>query len=289
IIQGVKGIKDAYKTGKGKVIVRAKTRIEAIRGNREQIVIEEIPFDVNKASLVKKIDELRLDRKVEGIVEVRDETDRTGLRIVVELKRNTDSESVLNYLYKNTDLQITYHFNMVAILNRTPKLLSLPEMLDAYIEHQKEVVTRSTQFDLRKAKNRAHIVEGLIKAISVLDELIELIRSSKDKQDAKKRIIDVFGFTEQQAEAIVMLQLYRLTNTDVTQLKKEQEELEKQITEYEAILQSEKKLLQTIKKDLRQMKKKYADERRTEIEEKIEELKINIEVMVANEDVVVSV
>ncbi|RDW19584.1 DNA gyrase subunit A [Oceanobacillus arenosus] len=289
IIQGVEGIKKAYETGRGKIIVRGKARIEEIRGNREQIVIEEIPFEVNKANMVKKMDELRLDRKVEGIAEVRDESDRTGLRVVVELKKEVNSEGILNYLYKNTDLQVNYHFNMVAIQDRTPKLLSLSQILDAYIEHQKEVVTRQTTFDLKKAKDRAHIVEGLIKAISILDELIVTIRSSKDKQDAKKRIVAAYDFSEAQAEAIVMLQLYRLTNTDITQLQKEAEELFKQIEDLEAILGSEKVLLQSIKKDLRLIKRTFQNPRRTAIEDKIEELKINIEVMIASEDVLVSI
>ncbi|WP_019378465.1 DNA topoisomerase IV subunit A [Virgibacillus halodenitrificans] len=288
IIQGVEGIKKAYETGRGKIIVRGKTKVEDVRGNRQQIIIDEIPFEVNKANMVKKIDELRIDRKVEGIAEVRDETDRTGLRIVIELKKDANSAGILNYLFKNTDLQVTYHFNMVAIQDKTPKLLSLPNILDAYILHQKEVVTRQINFDLRKAKDRAHIVEGLIKAISILDELIATIRSSKDKQDAKKQIIAKYDFTEAQAEAIVMLQLYRLTNTDITSLEKEADELRKKIAEYESMLQSENKLFQSIKKDLRQLKKQYSDRRRTVIEEQIEELKINIEVMVASEDVLVS-
>ncbi|AVQ99157.1 DNA gyrase subunit A [Oceanobacillus iheyensis] len=289
IIQGVEGIKKAYETGRGKIIVRGKTSIEEVRGNRQQIVIDEIPYEVNKANMVKKMDELRIDRKVEGIAEVRDETDRTGLRVVVELKKDVNSEGILNFLFKNTDLQVTYHFNMVAIQDKTPKLLSLPQMLDAYIEHQKEVVTRQTNYDLRKAKDRAHIVEGLIKAISILDELIATIRASKDKQDAKQRIIASYDFSEAQAEAIVMLQLYRLTNTDITSLEKEAAELRKNITDLEAILQSDRKLLQTIKKDLKQIKKTFFTPRRTVIEDKIEELKINIEVMVASEDVLVSV
>ncbi|AIF43651.1 DNA topoisomerase IV subunit A [Virgibacillus sp. SK37] len=288
IIQGVEGIKKAYETGRGKIIVRGKTKVEDVRGNRKQIIIDEIPFEVNKANMVKKMDELRIDRKVEGIAEVRDETDRTGLRIVIELKKDANSEGILNYLFKNTDLQVTYHFNMVAIQDKTPKLLSLPNILDAYILHQKEVATRQINFDLKKAKDRAHIVEGLIKAISILDQLIATIRSSKDKQDAKKQIIAKYEFTEAQAEAIVMLQLYRLTNTDITSLEKEADELRKKIAEYEAMLQSEKKLFQSIKKDLRQLKKQYSDKRRTVIEEQIEELKINIEVMVASEDVLVS-
>ncbi|MGM0941542.1 MAG: DNA topoisomerase IV subunit A [Bacillota bacterium] len=289
IIQGVEGIKKAYETGRGKIVVRGKTKVEEVRGNRQQIVIDEIPYEVNKANMVKKIDELRIDRKVEGIAEVRDETDRTGLRVVVELKKDVNSEGVLNYLFKNTDLQVTYHFNMVAIQDKTPKLLSLNEMLDAYIRHQKEVVTRQTVFDLTKAKDRAHIVEGLMKAISILDEVIATIRSSKDKQDAKQRLIANYGFTEAQAEAIVMLQLYRLTNTDITTLQQEAETLREKIKELEHILQSEKKLLQTIKKDLRKIKKTFATPRKTIVENEIEELKIDIEVMVASEDVLVSV
>ncbi|MGX9930155.1 DNA topoisomerase IV subunit A [Virgibacillus sp. Bac332] len=289
IIQGVEGIKKAYETGRGKIVVRGKTKVEEVRGNRQQIVIDEIPYEVNKANMVKKIDELRIDRKVEGIAEVRDETDRTGLRVVVELKKDVNSEGVLNYLFKNTDLQVTYHFNMVAIQDKTPKLLSLNEMLDAYIRHQKEVVTRQTVFDLTKAKDRAHIVEGLMKAISILDQVIATIRSSKDKQDAKQRLIANYGFTEAQAEAIVMLQLYRLTNTDITTLQQEAETLREKIKELEHILQSEKKLLQTIKKDLRKIKKTFATPRKTIVENEIEELKIDIEVMVASEDVLVSV
>lgn len=289
VIQGVDGIRKAYETGKGKIVVRGKAQVEELRSGRQQIVIDEIPYEVNKANMVKKMDELRIDRKVEGIAEVRDETDRTGLRVVVELKKDANSQGVLNYLYKNTDLQVTYHFNMVAIQNKTPKVLSLPQILDAYIEHQKEVFTRQTQYDLKKATDRSHILEGLIKAISILDELIATIRASKDKGDAKKRIIAKYDFTEAQAEAIVMLQLYRLTNTDVTSLEKEAEELRKAIAEYEGLLGSEKKLYQAIKKDLRQIKKSFSDSRKTKIEDKIEELTFNIEVTVASEDVLVSV
>ncbi|SES78152.1 DNA topoisomerase IV subunit A [Oceanobacillus limi] len=288
IIQGIDGIKKAYETGKGKVVLRGRARVEDVRGNRQQIVIDEIPYDVNKANMVKKIDELRIDRKVEGIAEVRDETDRTGLRIVIELKKDVNSEGVLNFLYKNTDLQVTYHFNMVAIQDKTPKLLSLTNILDAYINHQKEVVTRQTKFDLKHAQDRAHIVEGLIKAISILDELIATIRASKDKQDAKRQIIEKYAFTDAQAEAIVMLQLYRLTNTDIASLEEEAADLRKKISDLESILASEKKLLQSIKADLKQLKKTYATERRTTIQEKIEELTIDIEVMVASEDVLVS-
>lgn len=289
IIQGVDGIKKAYETGKGRIIIRGLATIEELRGGREQIVITEIPYEVNKANLVKKIDELRIDRKVEGISEVRDETDRTGLRIVIELRKEADSQGILNYLYKNTDLQVSYHFNMVAIHNKTPHVMGLIELLDAYIAHQRDVVERKTKYELRKAEERAHIVEGLIHAISILDDVIATIRASKDKKDAKERLMKAYQFTERQAEAIVMLQLYRLTNTDITELQKEADELKKLIINYTEILNSEKKLLQVITKDLTEVKKKYHSDRRTKIESEIEEIKINLEVTVPSEDVVVSV
>ncbi|MBM7649243.1 topoisomerase-4 subunit A [Bacillus ectoiniformans] len=289
IIQGVDGIKKAYETGKGKIVIRGKAEIEEIRGGRKQIVITEIPYEVNKANLVKKMDEFRIDRKVEGIAEVRDETDRTGLRVVIELKKDGDAQGILNYLYKASDLQVSYNFNMVAIHNRHPKLMSLFDLLDAYISHQKEVVTKRSEFDLAKAKSREHIVEGLMKALSILDEVIAVIRASKDKRDAKNNLIDRFQFTEPQAEAIVSLQLYRLTNTDITALQQEAEELAKLIDELTAILASERKLLGVIKKELRDIKKKYNDERRTIIEDEIEEIKVNLEVMIPSEDVMVTV
>ncbi|KPN15215.1 DNA gyrase subunit A [Bacillus australimaris] len=289
IIQGVDGIKKAYETGKGKIMIRGKAEIETIRGGRQQIVITEIPYEVNKANLVKKMDEFRIERKVEGISEVRDETDRTGLRIVVELKKEADAHGVLNFLYKNSDLQIPYNFNMVAIHNRRPTLMTLTTVLDAYIAHQKEVVTNRSQFELRKAKERHHIVDGLIKALSILDEVIATIRSSNDKRDAKNNLMAKYDFTEAQSEAIVSLQLYRLTNTDITQLREEASELDVRIAELEDILANEKKLLKVITNSLKKLKKTYADERRSVIEEKIEEIKINLEVMIASEDVYVTV
>ncbi|WP_071459739.1 DNA topoisomerase IV subunit A [Bacillus massilinigeriensis] len=289
IIQGIEGIKKAYETGKGKIVIRCKSEIETIRGGRQQIVVTEIPYEVNKANLVKRIDELRLDRKVEGIMEVRDETDRTGLRIVIEMKKDADAEGVLHFLYKNTDLQVTYNFNMVAIYKKRPKLMGLKELLDAYVDHQKEVVTKRSEHDLQKARERQHIVKGLIKALSILDEVIATIRASKDKKDAKANLVKEFSFTEAQSEAIVSLQLYRLTNTDVTALRAESKELEKKIEDLTAILASEKKLYSVIKKELKDVKKKFADDRRTMIEDEIEEIKINLEVMVASEDVVVTI
>lgn len=289
IIQGIDEIKKAYKTGKGKIVVRGKAEIEKIRGGKEQIVITEIPYEVNKANLVKKIDDLKYERKVDGIAEVRDETDRTGLRIVIELKKDADAEGVLNYLYKNTDLQVPYNFNMVAIHHRHPKLLSLPELLDAYIEHRKEVVINRSTFELQKAQEREHVVKGLIKALSILDEVIAVIRASKDKRDAKDNLISEFAFTEPQAEAIVSLQLYRLTNTDITALKAEEEELEKKIKGLTSILEDEKKLSKVIQSELKQLKKTFADERRTKIEAEIESITINMESLIASEDTIVTV
>lgn len=289
IIQGVEGIKKAYETGKGKIMIRGKAEIETVRTGKQQIVISEIPFEVNKANLVKKIDEFRLDRRVEGISEVRDETDRTGLRIVIELKKEADANGVLNYLYKNSDLQVPYNFNMVAIHHRHPKQMGIKELIDAYVEHQKEVVTNRSNYELEKAKERQHIVEGLMKALSILDEVIATIRASKDKRDAKNNLIAKFQFTEVQAEAIVSLQLYRLTNTDITALQNEAEELANKIIELMAILNSEAKLFNVIKTDLKRVKKQYADARQTKIEAEIEEIKINLEVLVASEDVIVTV
>ena len=289
IIQGVDGIKKAYETGKGKIIIRGKAVIEDVRGGKQQIVVTEIPFEVNKANLVKKIDEFRLDRKVEGMSEVRDETDRTGLRIVIELKKDADAKGVLNYLYKNSDLQVPYNFNMVAISKKRPELMGLTNILDAYIDHQKEVITKRSTFELEKAQERQHVVEGLMKALSILDEVIATIRSSKDKRDAKNNLMTEYSFTEPQSEAIVSLQLYRLTNTDITALQEEANELDKKISELLSILNSERKLFNVIKADLKKIKKIYSDERRSKIEAEIEDIKINLEVMVASEDVMATV
>ncbi len=289
IVQGIDGIRQAYQTGKGKVIVRAKTEIEELRGGRQQITIHEIPYEIVKSNLVKKMDELRFDKKLDGIAEVRDDTDRTGLRIVMELKKEADAQAILNYLFKNTDLQVTYNFNMVAIHNKAPKLMGLQALMHAYIDHQKMVFTRRANYDLKKAQDRQHIVKGLIKAISILDEVIATIRSSKDKKDAKNNLIERYQFTEPQAEAIVTLQLYRLTNTDITTLEEEAAELERRIHELEAILESEKKLIMVIKKDLLTIKKQFADTRRTIIKAEIEEIKINMDVLIASEDVMVTV
>ena len=224
-VEGLDGIKEAYKTGRGKINIKSKYAFEEDK-NKLSLVITEIPFETNKSLLVKKIDDIRIDRKIEGIIEVRDES-AADIRIVIDLKKNANKELILNYLLKNTDMQISYNFNMVSIVNRRPKLLGLENALDAFIAHQKDVVKRRTEFDLAHAKARYHIVEGLIKCISILDEVIKTIRASKNKQDAKENLVKEYDFTEEQAEAIVILQLYRLTNTDVIALENEKASLEK--------------------------------------------------------------
>ncbi|HDE0648599.1 TPA: DNA topoisomerase IV subunit A [Staphylococcus aureus] len=288
IIQGVDGIKKAYESGKGRIIVRSKVEEETLRNGRKQLIITEIPYEVNKSCLVKRIDELRADKKVDGIVEVRDETDRTGLRIAIELKKDVNSESIKNYLYKNSDLQISYNFNMVAISDGRPKLMGIRQIIDSYLNHQIEVVANRTKFELDNAEKRMHIVEGLIKALSILDKVIELIRSSKNKRDAKENLIEVFEFTEEQAEAIVMLQLYRLTNTDIVALEGEHKELEALIKQLRHILDNHDALLNVIKEELNEIKKKFKSERLSLIEAEIEEIKIDKEVMVPSEEVILS-
>lgn len=289
ILQGKEEIRKAYETGRGKVILRSKTKIEPLKGGKQQIIVTEIPYEVNKATLVKKIDEVRLNKKVDGIAEVRDESDRTGLQIAIELKKDTNAEGILNYLFKNTELQINYNFNMVAIDNMTPQQVGLKRILDSYVTHRKEVITNRSRFELDKANARQHIVAGLIKALSILDQVIETIRGSKDKKDAKQNLVVEYAFTEEQAEAIVTLQLYRLTNTDITQLQQEADELHQTVAELTAILNDEKELLMVIKKELREVKKHYGNSRLTAIEEKIQEIKIETEVLVAQEDVIVTV
>ncbi|MEB5792063.1 DNA topoisomerase IV subunit A [Staphylococcus hominis] len=289
IIQGIDGIKKAYETGKGKIVVRSKVEEEALRNGRKQLIVTEIPYEVNKSSLVKRIDELRADKKVDGIIEVRDETDRTGLRIAIELKKDVNSESIKNYLYKNSDLQITYNFNMVAISDGRPKLMGLREIIDSYLNHQIEVVANRTKYDLNHAEKRMHIVEGLMKALSILDEVIALIRHSKNKKDAKDNLVKEFDFTEAQAEAIVMLQLYRLTNTDIVALEEEHEELQKLIEAYRNILDNHDALLNVIKKELTEIRKRFKTSRLSSIEAEISEIKIDKEVIVPSEEVVLSV
>lgn len=286
-IEGIEGIQDAYKTGRGRIIIKSKYTWEETKSNTS-LVITEIPFESNKAQTVKKIDDIRIDKKIDGILEVRDES-AADVRIVIDIKKGANKELILNYLLKNTDLQISYNFNMVAIVNRRPKLLGLTQALDAFIVHEKQVVRRRTEFDLNHAKARFHIVEGLIKCISILDEVIRIIRASKNKAESKENLKKEFEFSEEQAEAIVTLQLYRLSNTDVVALQNELENLRKVIDGLTAILASEKVLLNVIKRDLKEVNKDYPTERLTDIKAEITDIKIDAEDMIPKEDVVVLV
>lgn len=288
IVEGVDGIKTAFEKGKGKVVVRAKTEIVEQK-NCTQIIVTEIPYEVNKAELVRKIDEIRFNRNIDGIIEVRDESDREGLRIVIDLKKTVNVQNTLNYFFKNTDLQKNYNYNMVAIKDKRPELMGVIEIIDGYIDHQIDVVTRSSLYDLNKAKARLHIVDGLIKAISILDDVVKTIRHSKDKSDAKNNLIKKFGFSEKQAEAIVMLQLYRLTNTDIVSLEQEKSELDFQIIELNKILDSDEILRQVIIDRLKEIKKKYPMPRLTEIKKEVSEIKIDEKAMIIAEDINVSI
>ena len=287
IVEGLDGIKQAYESGRGKIIVKCRYEINEDKST-PQIIITEIPFEVNKALMVKKIDEIRIDKKIDGIVEVRDES-AADVRVVIDLKKNANVDLIINYLLKNTDMQISYNFNVVSIVNRRPKLLGLAQALDAFIAHQKEVVKRRTEFDLKHAQARFHIVEGLIKCISILDEVIKVIRASKNKADAKDNLVKEFEFTEAQAEAIVTLQLYRLTNTDVVALENEKAALEKIIKGLTAILAREEVLKDVMKKDLKDVNENYVTPRLTDIKDEITEIKIDTTAMIAKEDVVVMV
>ncbi len=289
IIQGRDEIKKAYETGKGRVVVRSKTEIEKLKGGKEQIVITEIPYEINKANLVKKIDEVRVNNKVAGIAEVRDESDRDGLRIAIELKKDANTELVLNYLFKYTDLQINYNFNMVAIDNFTPRQVGIVPILSSYIAHRREVILARSRFDKEKAEKRLHIVEGLIRVISILDEVIALIRASENKADAKENLKVSYEFTEEQAEAIVTLQLYRLTNTDVVVLQEEEAELREKIAMLAAVIGDERTLYNLMKKELREVKKKFATPRLSSLEDTAKVIEIDTVSLIAEEETYVSV
>ena len=288
IVEGKKQIKEAFETGKGKIVVKSKYEYVKEKG-KEQIIITEIPYEVNKAILTKKINDIRIDKKIDGIVDVRDETARGDLRIAIDLKKGANKDLIINYLLKNTDMQVSYSYNMVAIVDRRPKLVGVLEILDAYIEHEKDVVTKRTKFDLDHAKSRYHIVEGLIKAISILDDVIKTIRASKNRADATENLMKEYDFTFNQADAIVKLQLYRLTNTDIVELENEMANLTKIIEFLESLLSDEKKLMKQIKKELLEVKKEYAEDRKTLIEDEITEIKIDAEDMITKEDVIVVV
>lgn len=289
IIQGKDGIRKAYETGKGRVVVRSRTAVEDLKGGKKQIVVTEIPYEVNKAVLVKKIDDVRVNNKVPGIAEVRDESDRDGLRIAIELKKDADKQTILNYLLKYTDLQVNYNFNMVAIDHYTPRQVGLIQMLTSYIAHRKDVIVARSKFDKAKAEKRLHIVEGLIRVISILDEVIALIRASENKADAKENLKVSYDFSEEQAEAIVTLQLYRLTNTDIVTLQEEEADLRQQITVLEAIIADERTMYNVMKRELREVKKKFATPRLTELQAQAETIEIDVTSLIVEEDTYVSV
>lgn len=289
IIQGEDGIRKAYETGKGRVVVRSRTAVEDLKGGKKQIVVTEIPYEVNKAVLVKKIDDVRVNNKVPGIAEVRDESDRDGLRIAIELKKDADKQTILNYLLKYTDLQVNYNFNMVAIDHYTPRQVGLIQMLTSYIAHRKDIIVARSKFDKAKAEKRLHIVEGLIRVISILDEVIALIRASENKADAKENLKVSYDFSEEQAEAIVTLQLYRLTNTDIVTLQEEEADLRQQITVLDAIIADERTMYNVMKRELREVKKKFATPRLTELQAQAETIEIDVTSLIVEEDTYVSV
>lgn len=288
IVMGLDGIKQAFQTGRGKVMVRSKVRIEQTR-TIQQIVIYEIPYDVVKSQMVKKIDEIRLNKKIDGLLDVRDESDRTGLRVVIDVKKDIDTEQILNYLYKNTDLQVSYNYNMIAIVDKAPVQMSLADSLDAFIKHREDVVLKRSKFDYEQKSKRAHIVDGLIRAVSIMDEIIHLIRQSKNKADAKKNLIERFDFSEQQAEAIVTMRLYRLTNTDVKELKQEQSLLKKEMKRLHAILTDVNTLHQVLIEELEEINAKIHMPRLSEIQAKVQEIVIDKRAMVADEMVMVPI
>ncbi len=288
IVQGIEGIKEAFTTGKGRVVVRSKCEVVQTKTN-QQIIVHEIPYDVIKSNLVKKIDEIRLNKSIEGILDVRDESDRNGLRICIDLKKEANSQLILNYLYKNTDLQVYFNYNVVAIVNKRPMQMGLAAMLDAFIDHRKDVVTRRSRYELDKMEKRCHILEGLIRAMSVLDEVIAIIRSSNGKADSKEKLIERFEFSEAQAEAIVTLQLYRLSNTDVVQLKNEFSELVNKMEELNDILNNPRLMKKVIIEECKQVKKDFGSPRLTKIENEIEEIVIDKTAMVNSEQVMLSV
>ncbi|BDD40702.1 DNA topoisomerase IV subunit A [Streptococcus ruminantium] len=289
IIQGADEIRKAYETGKGRVVVRSRCEIEQLKAGKKQIVVTEIPYEVNKATLVKKIDDVRVNNKVPGIAEVRDESDRTGLRIAIELKKDSDEQTILNYLYKYTDLQINYNFNMVAIDNFTPRQVGLQKILSSYITHRREIIIARSKFDKEKAEKRLHIVEGLIRVISILDEVIALIRASENKSDAKENLKVSYEFSEEQAEAIVTLQLYRLTNTDIVTLENEEAALREQIQTLAAIIGDERTMFNLMKKELRDVKKQFGNPRLSELQDYAEAIEIDTASLIVEEETFVSV
>ncbi|PKK96915.1 MAG: DNA topoisomerase IV subunit A, partial [Tenericutes bacterium HGW-Tenericutes-3] len=289
IVQGHSGIISALETGSGKVVIRAKTSVEEVSKSQDRIIVTEIPYEVNKADLVKSIDVLRIDKKIDDITEIRDESDKDGLRIAIDLRKGADAQFILSYLFKSTDLQVSYNYNMVAILNHRPVLVGALPILKAYVDHQKDVITNRSNFELAKASKRQHIVDGLIKMVSVVDEIIKIIRGSQNKQSAKENIMSAFGFSDLQAEAIVTLQLYRLSNTDIQALQNENEGLTDRIKELEHILSSENALRRVIKRELVEISELLGDDRKSEIEAEIENIKIDSKDLISEEKVMVGI
>jgi len=286
IIMGKNGIMEAYTTGRGRIVTRAKTEIEEMTANRQRIVVTEIPYMVNKARLVEKIAELVHDKRLEGISDIRDESDRKGMRIAIELKRDVNANVVLNYLYKHTQMQETFGAIMIALVDGAPKVLSLKQMLHHYIQHQVEVIERRTQYDLNKAEARAHILEGLLKALDIIDEVIHTIRSSRTTQIARERLMFELGFTERQAQAILDMRLQRLTGLERERLQEEYDELQKMIAYYKAVLSDKGMVMGIIKDELGEIRRKFADDRRTEIQQM--EYEVAIADLIQEEDMVVT-
>ena len=286
VILGRSGIREAYYTGRGRIILRSKSEIEQMPNGRDRIVVTEIPYLVNKARLVEKIAELVHDKRLDGISDIRDESDRNGMRIVIELKRDVQPQVVLNYLYKHTQLQDTFGVIMLALVDGQPKVLSLREMLYHYIQHQKDVVTRRTRYDLDKSLARAHILEGLIKALDHIDEIVQIIKASKDSANARLQLMERFQFSEKQAQAILDMRLARLTGLERDKLMAEYDELQKAIAYYQSLLADEKLLMGVVKDEMTEVKNKFGDDRRTELS--LIEGEIDVEDLIAVDDMVVS-
>ncbi len=284
IIQGREGLEEAYRTGRGKIVVRGEYEI-----NKNEIIIKSIPYEVNKSTLLQKFEMIRIDKKVSGIIEILDQSDQNGLEIVINCKKDANKEIIIKYLLKNTDLQKNYNFNVIAINNRRPEQLGLKQILESFLKHRREVVLNRSEYRLERARAKVHILEGLIKAIDNLDRIIEIIRASKNKGDSKKNIIAEFDFTEEQAEAIVMMQLYRLSNTDMTTLEKNYAELQKEIEKLLKIINSKTVLKNLITRELKELLKIIKTERKTKVEAEIEKIEIDKTDLIKEENTVVSI
>ncbi|OIO80785.1 MAG: DNA gyrase subunit A [Candidatus Omnitrophica bacterium CG1_02_43_210] len=287
IICGHEGIKNAYTTGRGLLKVHAKANIESVKGGRERIVVSEIPYQVNKSNLISSMADLVGDKKIDGISDIRDESDKDGMRIVIELKRDANAQVVLNQLYKHTQMQETFGVIMLALVDNRPRVLNLRQALDLYVEHRRDIVIRRTKYDLKKAQGRAHILEGFKIALANIDKIVALIKKSKSPDDAREQLMDKFDLTLRQTQAILEMQLQRLTGLERDKIEAEYLDLIKKIEFYKSLLASEKKILQVIKDEILAIKKKYGDERRTQIAAEVTEL--NIEDFIAEEDVVITI